>query len=278
MADGRFLSRSIAQSEQLGRVSLEAALLFTWCIPFLDVEGRMTGNPSLIKAAACPLRPEIAVLRIPELLRELVRERLVIWYEVAGKQCLAFPGFERHQRGLRKRREAPSKIPSSTDSAACVLAGADPAQVRLFAGLRPPEVEGEVEVEPEAEAERATAGVTPAALPDYATACCVAVNQGLECLLAGAYRPLVDAVEAPIAASWANDGIPLDLATRILAERTAAFRSTRFNRQPNTLRYFDGAVREAWAKAQSRTSPAVLLTPAERMLAAAAKLEREGAA
>jgi len=286
MADGRFLSRSIGQNEQLARVSLEAALLFSWCVPHLDVEGRMTGNVELVKASICPLRPEISVSRIPALLRQLVREGLVTWYELGGRRYLAFPGFSRQQKGLRKEKEAASRIPAPNAKGVQMLDGADPDQLSLVArsrptpstdALGPPEVEVEGEVEVQAEVEAAAARPGRDATPDYATACCITVNQGLERLLAGAYRPLVASVEAPIAASWAAAGIPVDVAQAVLAERTAAFRSRPMNRQPNTLKYFDAAVREAWAVRAARAAGPAVLTPAERMRAAAVRLEQESA-
>lgn len=115
MADGRFVSKSIAQSEQLGRVSLEADYLFGRCIPHLDREGRMTGNPELVRSMVCPLRRELDEARIGDLLAELVRAGLVAWYELEGRQSLSFPGFHRHQRGLRKGREAASRLPGPND-------------------------------------------------------------------------------------------------------------------------------------------------------------------
>lgn len=98
---------------------------------------------------------------------------------------------------------------------------------------------------------------SPSSVPTlpYATRCVIAVNQELERLLAGAYRTLVAAVEAPVAEAWARDGIPIELAETTCRERAAAFRSTPHNRQPHTLRYFDAAVREAAAKIQASTAP-----------------------
>jgi hypothetical protein len=116
-ARGRFISRSIATSEQLGSVSLLADYLFRSCIPHLDVTGRMTGNPGLIKAAVAPLRDEIHSGNLPELLRELAAAvdhnaiPLVFWYEIGGAKVLEFPAFSKHQTGLRVDREAPSKFP-----------------------------------------------------------------------------------------------------------------------------------------------------------------------
>ena len=131
MAQGRFVSRAIAHNRQLASVSLLADHLFTKCIPHLDVEGRMTGDPELVKIVAVPLRDEITHAMVPELLAELVSAELVIWYEAGGKQILEFPGFPDNQPGLRKDREAPSKLPSSRTQGAVRITGPDPAQLSL---------------------------------------------------------------------------------------------------------------------------------------------------
>jgi hypothetical protein len=112
-------------------VSLVADHLFTKCIPHLDVDGRMTGDPELVKLVAVPLRDEITAGMVPELLAELVAVGLVVWYEVGEKQILEFPGFPRQQPGLRKDREAASKLPSSGSKGAVLVTGPDPAQLSL---------------------------------------------------------------------------------------------------------------------------------------------------
>jgi hypothetical protein len=111
MPEGRFVSKSIATSEQLASVSFKADFVFGRCLPHLDVEGRMPGNPRTIKAITCPLRDEITIRGIGDCIAELVNAELVLWYEVDGIQVLAFPQFRRHQRGLKTEREAPSKLP-----------------------------------------------------------------------------------------------------------------------------------------------------------------------
>ena len=137
MAKGRFVSRSISANEQLASVSLLADFLFGRCIAHLDAEGRMTGNPQLIKSTVVPLRSEIREDAIPGLLGELASavdhegRPLVVWYEVAGRQVLYFPGFDRAQSGLRKDREAPSRLPSPTDPSARRL-GVDPSATPPF--------------------------------------------------------------------------------------------------------------------------------------------------
>jgi hypothetical protein len=148
MPDGRFVSRGIAQSEQLGEVSLEADYLFTRCIPHLDRDGRMSGNPTLIKATACPLRPEITAGSIPDLVRTLSGAGLVHWYEADGKQVLEFPKFRAHQKGMKYEREAASRFPAfdcdtCTDLAAPEKngkSGPTPDEVRTNSGSGPPKL------------------------------------------------------------------------------------------------------------------------------------------
>lgn len=112
MPDGRFLSKSIAYSAQVGSVSLEADYLFMRMIPHLDSAGRMTGEPMSVKALCCPLRQEITGDVVERCLAELAKARLVRWYEHAGARYVEMPGFAKHQRGARLDREAPSRLPA----------------------------------------------------------------------------------------------------------------------------------------------------------------------
>jgi hypothetical protein len=141
--EGRFISKSISVSEQLGNVSLEADFLFSRCIPHLDVEGRITGNPKGLKAIACPLRDELSHQKITHLLKELHEAGLVYWYEVNGLRYLEFPTFARHQKGMHKDREAVSRIPSrQVKVAQPVIAERNDAEnvIRSESGLGPDEV------------------------------------------------------------------------------------------------------------------------------------------
>lgn len=154
MPDGRMLSKSIADNEELGGVSLEADYLFARCIPHLDREGRMTGNPALVKAKACPLRREIDSGSVPDLLRQLAGAGLVRWYEADGKQVLEFPGFKNHQKGFKFDREAESRYAGPDSPGAIDLSCATPDEVRTNSGpdpdkVRPSRSLSEVEVEVE---------------------------------------------------------------------------------------------------------------------------------
>lgn len=135
MPEGRFISKTIATSEQLASISLKADYLFGRCLPHLDVEGRMPGTPRTVKAITCPLRDELSTKVVASCLAELAGAKLVLWYEVEGIQVLAFPQFRWHQRGLKTDREAPSKLPP--------YSGASQDLVRTKAGLGPPKLSKE---------------------------------------------------------------------------------------------------------------------------------------
>jgi hypothetical protein len=122
-----------------------------------------------------------------------------------------------------------------------------------------------------------TEQLQPAAA-DYAARCVIAVNGVLSEKLAGAYQSLVADVQRDIAQAWEQLGIPIALAEATLVDVTGRFVPKLRNRQPHSLAYFDAAVREAWAKSQAQDAGPLVLTPAERMHAAAERLEREGVA
>lgn len=152
MPEGRFLSRSVANDWELNNVSFWADYLFTRCVPHLDREGRLPGHPAEVKGIAAPLRLELTVEMIDVCLGELAEVGLVDWYVVADRPCLSFPGFPRHQKGLRKDREAESRLPApkgalSIRSALRSRSGVDPELVRLRTGAGPAQVEVEVQVE-----------------------------------------------------------------------------------------------------------------------------------
>lgn len=90
----------------------------------------------------------------------------------------------------------------------------------------------------------------PTAAPSYPLACVVAANTALDALLAGGHKPLRADLEAPTAEAWQHDGVPLPVALATIRDAVAHYRVRPGNRQPHSLRYFDGAVREAWEKSR----------------------------
>lgn len=111
MARGRMLSKDISLDEKVAALSDDTArLLFTWLIPHLDVEGRMYGDARLFLSIVAPRR-NISLRKVEKYLTELENFGLILRYTLNGNTYLLAPNFEKHQTGLRKEKEAQSRIP-----------------------------------------------------------------------------------------------------------------------------------------------------------------------
>ena len=113
MAEGRMLKRSISDSKRLPELKTDSArLLWTWILPYLDVEGRYYADPDIIKGKIVPRLKTFTVKKVAEYLEDMNRVGLIEIYTVDNERFLQFRRFDDHQLGLRKDREAPSKIPN----------------------------------------------------------------------------------------------------------------------------------------------------------------------
>lgn len=246
--------------------------LWGYCLEFQE-DGAVDGRPAdvLDELAAPCLRTSLGVL--PTVREALLRAgfidedgRLHDWDEYAGALV------ERRRKDRRRKRLArqqEQRTSSGQDTDTPRTSG------RRVEKSREEKSRVEVKQQPAAAPEASQVSVPTL---DYATRCVIAVNQELERLLAGSYRSLVATVEAPIAAAWEAAGIPIALAEQVCRDRTATFRSTPLNRQPNTLRYFDAAVREAAAKRDASAAPRPLKEYEQMDQLAAAERLREAKA
>ncbi len=111
MARGRFISKDISWDEKVEALSDDSArLLFTWMIAHLDREGRIEGEPHLIKAKVLPHR-RWSDKKTEKYLNEMEKLNLILRYSVNGTRFIFAYNFEKHQPGLQKDREAQSRIP-----------------------------------------------------------------------------------------------------------------------------------------------------------------------
>lgn len=157
MASGRFLHRKISSNKDLPRlISLlsermgephgsMAALLFTWCIAHLDVEGRMHGDPHVVKGAVVPrisfMTPELIKVYL-EAMHEI---GLVVYYQANDDVWLCFPSFETYQVGLRKNKEPKSGIPAPAENDVRTTAGTLPDDCRTSSANVPAQEKGREE-------------------------------------------------------------------------------------------------------------------------------------
>lgn len=124
MPNGRFLSTSVRFDRRLNGLSLEAEYVYLKTIPHLDRDGLIWGDPNLLYAEVCPLRPEL-LTHMPTILEEWITAGLVTRYDGWNDSpVLFFHGFKRNQDGMRYDRERPSQF------------SAPPGYIRTEGGLR----------------------------------------------------------------------------------------------------------------------------------------------
>lgn len=108
MPEGRMIKRVISESKKLGKLKSDSArLLYTWLIPWLDVEGRHSADPEIIKGHIFPKVRSMTIKKIERLLRELNNGRLITLYLSNGEMCLQ---FKKTIQKIDKTREAKSTI------------------------------------------------------------------------------------------------------------------------------------------------------------------------
>ena len=110
MARARLLATAIAEDPDLGKLSIEAELLYLHAIPHLDRDGLVTGNPILLWAKTAPQRISL-MEKAGQHIEEWVSTGLVIRYKGPDGPVLFFKGFRKHNANLSYSREEPSKFP-----------------------------------------------------------------------------------------------------------------------------------------------------------------------
>jgi|GEM_PF-5199369 len=91
MPEGRMIKKVISESKKLGALPSDSArLLYTWLIPWLDVEGRHSADPEIIKGHVFPKIKSMTIRKIERLIHELNEGRLIILYVCDGETYLQF--------------------------------------------------------------------------------------------------------------------------------------------------------------------------------------------
>ena len=142
MADGRILSKRISKSDKVANLSSDTArMIYSWIIPYLDVDGPMEANTRLMKGEIAPLLDHITPEKIQEILIEFNSAGLIILYEVENKQYLQLIKFDENQPNLRKDREKKSIIPTPPDKKKTT-----PAKLRQNSGEAPAELPHKINI------------------------------------------------------------------------------------------------------------------------------------
>jgi len=110
MPEGRMLKKCISDSKKLGALTSDSArLLYTWLLPHLDVEGRYSADPEIIKGHIFPKVKSMTVSKIKKLLLNLDEIGLIILYRNNSEDYLQLKQFTKYQK-IDKKKEASSKI------------------------------------------------------------------------------------------------------------------------------------------------------------------------
>jgi hypothetical protein len=113
MARGRMINSKITRNKAINDLSDDTSrLAFTWLVTFADVDGRTNGDPAIVRSLVFPRRTDVSVERMEAYIQEWCDAGLITWYEADGDLWIAFPSFDENQKGLDRRKEPTSDIPS----------------------------------------------------------------------------------------------------------------------------------------------------------------------
>ncbi|HEY8861024.1 MAG TPA: hypothetical protein VIN37_02880 [Candidatus Limnocylindria bacterium] len=118
MADRRLIAQSITDSGQVARLIRRcgpwAGIFFSWCIPFIDDDSRLDGDPETLHSIVLGRYvDEVSDADVAEFVATINDLELAVWYEVidSDERYLYFPKFQ-VQQGLRADRYVPSRRPA----------------------------------------------------------------------------------------------------------------------------------------------------------------------
>jgi len=129
MPRGRMLNKSISVDEEVAKLSEKAIILFTFCIPHLDVDGKISANVDILKGVVVPYLKNFTKKKIEKCIQELAKSPLVLLYGSEHKY-MQFLGFNSNQK-INKEREAPSEIPDPPPELLKSKSRSTPAKVKL---------------------------------------------------------------------------------------------------------------------------------------------------
>jgi len=125
MAKGRFVSKQITIDKKVNDLKDPWSMLgFTWMIPHADCEGRLYGDPAVLKSIIFPRQNgNITIEQIEEYIFDWQDSELIVYYEDDNDKYIQLINFEKHQTGLRKDRETESNIPGFNPDTCRILSG-----------------------------------------------------------------------------------------------------------------------------------------------------------
>jgi len=125
MPEGRMLKKKISRDEEVAKLSDKTIILYTWCIPHLDVKGKILADAHILQGVVVPYLKRFTRKVIEKCVDELGKSPLVVVYG-NGHKYMKFKGFSKNQK-VNEEREAPSEIPDPTPDQLQSKSGVTPA-------------------------------------------------------------------------------------------------------------------------------------------------------
>jgi len=112
MARGRMLNRVIVKSLKFESL-IDDFNRLTYCLllPFADRDGKMDGDPCLVKSMIYPRRSDVTAKKVEKALEDLSNIGLIEWYPVNGDKYIQICNFLENQSGLSYNKEPASILP-----------------------------------------------------------------------------------------------------------------------------------------------------------------------
>lgn len=99
----RFLRPGITDSEKWNACDWPTQSLYVRMITLVDDFGRYDANPKLLRGHAFALRDEVTTDKVTEMCRELAKNGLALFYEVADKQYLQLMNWHENPRAEKSK-------------------------------------------------------------------------------------------------------------------------------------------------------------------------------
>lgn len=135
MAQGRMLNKRISKSKKFAALKNDRQrTLYMMTLPHLDCEGRIEGDPHIIKGQVCPYLNSHNLKSIENDLKALHQVGLILRYEIDGEVYIQVTQFDKFQ-SINKSREAASHIPPPTPEQLQTNSGVTPDELRVNISL-----------------------------------------------------------------------------------------------------------------------------------------------
>lgn len=158
----RMIHLKIWTSEQFGKLSDKAKLLYVGLITLADDDGKLRGNPAYLRGQIFPYDESLSVTDVLQVRNEIEKSGLITLFSIDNFEYIEHPKWKEYQI-IRRDLYKPSQLPTRNETVTKPLRNRTLSQVKLSKDKLIPETSsGEV-----AELIKAFEGINPASKQFY---------------------------------------------------------------------------------------------------------------